>query len=60
MGRKDPQEELNLDLKLKEFFLSTHPQSGAWLTNQFISPGFRPLWKLIDNPAAELERLAQY
>ena len=43
MGWKDSQEESNLDLKLKEFFFSTHPQIGAWLTNQSISPGFWPL-----------------
>jgi hypothetical protein len=39
MARKDPQEELNLDSKLREFFSSTH-QICAWLTNQSISPGF--------------------
>jgi hypothetical protein len=26
MGQKEPQEELNLDSKLREFFSSTHPK----------------------------------
>jgi hypothetical protein len=46
MGQKDPQEELNLDSKLWEFFSLSPSQICAWLTNQPISPGFWPIWCL--------------